>query len=1085
MRNCILLLLVGWIMSASLFAQTFSRDSIIGYDDAGFPEKGLKYAETNQSTAQILPELEQAQIYLDVSLSLLHLNRRQECLEWGGKAMDLARGLSSADRGRIASRYKTILAEWVWENGDFEACRQLTGHGKWVAFLSPRHNHHRRWLWANSTRRAEGPQAARDSLEAWKADSTLPHWMQLRLQSEWVLGAIRTDSAEQMAGLERLADLSAQPTQMVEPSIFARIAAYYCRNRLAPSPENSAILANAFQTFWNADYYGGAGRIIFELQFSQPFSNTAQKVQVLKNWQIKAKKFSHWTDLANMEDKWAMLELEDENYFSALQHGQSSISYLTKSGNPNPNLEGKNLTNFGIIYSQFEQWDSAWKYMRMAEQCYQNANTSDNLMDLYRNFGVNFQEQGNWDSAAYYLNLSGRFAHALGDWEAEFDACAALANCAIQSGKAPEALANIQKAASLALNSTDFTNTQIILHWIWGEYYVLQKNRTEALNHVELALKLALPDSLETDAKYARSPGLQLLELMGKTLFIPSPQDSLPDYDRILKVCESAFMISLGAEEIGDVGFDRLMKTPSMDIFAAWGIQCEQQLYKQTQDLDYLKDAFKISGFSRSRFLSQQVRQRQAMVASGVPQKTIKEIEAKSREIAQLERNITFAKIDPGSSNEYNALQTQLAQLMNDIVREYPKYIGLMNNSYFQTVDSMQAYTRLDSSCIIEYFLAENTLYTFFIRSDTFVFHSQPYQPEILDTLDAFLASIQKNKIEPGAALDNYMRRSHQLYAFLLGPIAHLLTERVTIIPHQRLNSLSFGAFLQPGNQPTSFTSCRFLIEQHLFRYNYSCQLLWLSNKYPQTGDKKWDFIGFAPGNFSQIGKKNLSGAKAEMVHMQKSFRNGQVYLGENCTYDQFMQEISQARIVDIATHTSIHRTNPFQSSLHLYGTDRVTISDLYLSMINADLANLQSCETGLGRAQGGEGVLSLAWGFANAGCRSILMSLWEVEDEGVTPEIMAKFYEGLADGLPKDEALAHAVRKMLARIRKEGGNEASFGSPYYWGELALVGDTVNIPLQKKWRLERIIGVTCLLIGAALWLWNRKRQKNSPRNAGA
>ena len=71
-------------------------------------------------------------------------------------------------------------------------------------------------------------------------------------------------------------------------------------------------------------------------------------------------------------------------------------------------------------------------------------------------------------------------------------------------------------------------------------------------------------------------------------------------------------------------------------------------------------------------------------------------------------------------------------------------------------------------------------------------------------------------------------------------------------------------------------------------------------------------------------------------------------------------------------------------------------------------MAILTACETGLPSYQPGEGMISLAHAFNYAGSKSILTSLWQI-DEHSSAEILDSFYGYLENGLPKDEALRNA----------------------------------------------------------------------------
>lgn len=84
-------------------------------------------------------------------------------------------------------------------------------------------------------------------------------------------------------------------------------------------------------------------------------------------------------------------------------------------------------------------------------------------------------------------------------------------------------------------------------------------------------------------------------------------------------------------------------------------------------------------------------------------------------------------------------------------------------------------------------------------------------------------------------------------------------------------------------------------------------------------------------------------------------------------------------------------------------------------------LVTLSACETGMGEARSGEGVLGLRRAFMMAGAQNLLMTLWPVNDEA-TAHFMENFYKrSLANGEAVG-ALAESQRKWLGKLRSEKG---------------------------------------------------------------
>jgi CHAT domain-containing protein len=80
--------------------------------------------------------------------------------------------------------------------------------------------------------------------------------------------------------------------------------------------------------------------------------------------------------------------------------------------------------------------------------------------------------------------------------------------------------------------------------------------------------------------------------------------------------------------------------------------------------------------------------------------------------------------------------------------------------------------------------------------------------------------------------------------------------------------------------------------------------------------------------------------------------------------------------------------------------------------LYHADLVTLSGCQTKGGYPILGEGTLGLTRAFLLAGSRSVVSSLWDVEDEAAS-RFMDLFYAGLRQGLPRDESLRQARRRL------------------------------------------------------------------------
>ena len=99
---------------------------------------------------------------------------------------------------------------------------------------------------------------------------------------------------------------------------------------------------------------------------------------------------------------------------------------------------------------------------------------------------------------------------------------------------------------------------------------------------------------------------------------------------------------------------------------------------------------------------------------------------------------------------------------------------------------------------------------------------------------------------------------------------------------------------------------------------------------------------------------------------------------------------------------------------------------------LSADLVTLSACDTASGELQGEEGNTGLVQAFLFAGAKSVVASVWSVDDSA-TELLMRQFYIHLAEREDKASALRQAKLDYLEKM----GNLA----PIYWAAFVLVGD--------------------------------------------
>ena len=131
-------------------------------------------------------------------------------------------------------------------------------------------------------------------------------------------------------------------------------------------------------------------------------------------------------------------------------------------------------------------------------------------------------------------------------------------------------------------------------------------------------------------------------------------------------------------------------------------------------------------------------------------------------------------------------------------------------------------------------------------------------------------------------------------------------------------------------------------------------------------------------------------------------------------------------------TATDTTNQNPGVNGSTVAEDGLLQVYEIFNLRLNADLVVLSACETGLGKATKGEGIVGMTQAFLYAGTPSVAVSLWKVQDR-FTSDLMVRLYRHLNNPrLNKADALRQAQLEM---IRK-----GDFSHPYYWAGFILIG---------------------------------------------
>lgn len=489
------------------------------------------------------------------------------------------------------------------------------------------------------------------------------------------------------------------------------------------------------------------------------------------------------------------------------------------------------------------------------------------------------------------------------------------------------------------------------------------------------------------------------------------------------------------------------------------------ELFKQTDDPKYVHQIFDISEKSKAASLYEALQHAKALNFAGIPDSLI----AQEQDL-KLQINLLDKKRDGllmSGASETNPTLLALSSNLFDARQAYQtleKYFEVNYPAYFQlkfdlnTINLKEVQQNLLSTdqTLIEYFVGEKSIFILVINQDEAKVVEVKRDFPLAEWVKDFRKSNEEHAFH--MEIKTYCSVAHNLYNKLMAPIAADLKDQLIIVPDGVLGYLSFEALLvEPVIKVQRFKKHHFLIRDKQISYSYSTTLLkqLKERQHKMTASKK--LLAFAPffdGDTTMLTSisrlpgeeevevlKPLPNTGEEVYGIQKII-GGDVYYKMEATEEKFIEQAHNYKIIHLATHGKANdQAGDFSYLAFTVQKDSIEneiiyMRDLYNLQLNADMVVLSACETGIGELQKGEGIISLARGFTYAGAKSIITSLWSVEDK-CTKEIMIAFYKYLDQGHTKDAALRQAKLDYLNNDQTTHVD----AHPFYWSPFIGIGD--------------------------------------------
>jgi CHAT domain-containing protein/tetratricopeptide (TPR) repeat protein len=454
-------------------------------------------------------------------------------------------------------------------------------------------------------------------------------------------------------------------------------------------------------------------------------------------------------------------------------------------------------------------------------------------------------------------------------------------------------------------------------------------------------------------------------------------------------------------------------------------------------------------------------------------------------------------------------------------------------------LEQIQHELRDSDTILLEYALGDERSYLWAVTSDSLHSYELPARKVLEDAARELYLSMTVRQGINGQIDDDYQanvetaeklgaEKATNLSQTLLGPLAEQLgTRRLLVVTEGALQLIPFDALpvpVAPTANPKVSNSKRLLLETNEVVVLPSISTLIASRRAPShissTGklialmadpvfsinDDRVQSQPLSPSIALAAIKKNpeqsvitetlARDALARLGHASEEadeilatapWGTTMMAKGFDATRELAMDsDVAQYQIVHFATHGFLDTEHPELSGIVLTMVDRngvkrnglMTLHDIYSLDLSSELTVLSACQTALGKQIKGEGLVGLTHSFMAAGAKTVIASLWKVDDRATAILMSDLYHSMLQDGMSPGASLRSAKLKLMRDKR--------WSAPYYWAGFVLQGEYANrISIDRHSRLN--LGFAFLffliLITASLLLFQKRARRFSLRQS--
>ena len=558
------------------------------------------------------------------------------------------------------------------------------------------------------------------------------------------------------------------------------------------------------------------------------------------------------------------------------------------------------------------------------------------------------------------------------------------------------------------------------------------------------------------------------------------------------------------------------------------GIDILTELDRARPGNGFAAEALLMSEKSRSRALLDLIRESGADLRHDAPKELIdREVELEGLMRSQAQYQMQLKGKDPSEIEELEKqivqFRSEYQQIQAQIREQDPRALSLARFEPL-SLDDIQKELRQDD-VLLEFSLGDERSHLWMVTPDSVQYFQLPDRKTIEDLSTEVYKLITTRQQGDGqtdmqSQIDEsdrlFLQKALQLSQLLFGQIATQLgSKRLLLVIEGKLQFVPFSALPVPGAsnatlildheivQLPSIATLRAIratekknrdaadkiaavIADPVFTRNDTrvhnsslvASVVTNENRPESTQRAIESFRSGGPGRLTH------SSEEADAIAEAAPRGTTMIVKGFDATRETAMNaHLGEYQIVHFATHGILDSEHPELSGIVLSMVDQngvekngvMPLHDIYNMDLSAELTVLSACQTALGKDIKGEGFVGLTHSFISAGSKSVVSSLWKVDDRA-TAALMEDMYQSM---LQKGMSPAAALRAAKLKVMQD----KRWSNPYYWAGFVVQGEYtnhINIKTNSRRNLGVIVILSLLLISFGLILAT-KRRKNTKK----